>query len=400
VELCRHGDFLASQIAAHPLLLDELIDNRLLSQRPERSAFAADLDARMEQLREEDPEQQVEALRQFQRAALFRVAVADLTGVVPLMQVSDRLTDIAELIVERAMQLGWRQITALFGVPMCGEAPARRPVNICAVGYGKLGGIELGYSSDLDLVFLHDSHGECQETSGAKPIDNQLFFVRLAQRIVHLLTMHSAAGRLYEVDVRLRPSGKGGLLVTNIEAFAEYQREEAWTWEHQALLHARAVAGAPALRARFEAVRLEVLCEHVRRDTLREEVRSMRERMRRELSKGDAGHFDIKQDPGGVADIEFLAQYWALRWARDYPPVVMFSDTIRQLESVASAALVSQASVDVLTAAYREYRARTHRLWLAGAAPLVAAEEFRVTRAAVTQLWEATMSPEARGEQV
>ena len=400
VELCRHGDFLASQIAAHPLLLDELIDNRLLSQRPERSAFAADLEARMEQLREEDPEQQVEALRQFQRAALFRVAVADLTGVVPLMQVSDRLTDIAELIVERAMQLGWRQITALFGVPMCGEAPARRPVNICAVGYGKLGGIELGYSSDLDLVFLHDSHGECQETSGAKPIDNQLFFVRLAQRIVHLLTMHSAAGRLYEVDVRLRPSGKGGLLVTNIEAFAEYQREEAWTWEHQALLHARAVAGAAALRARFEAVRLEVLCEHVRRDTLREEVRSMRERMRRELSKGDAGHFDIKQDPGGVADIEFLAQYWALRWARDYPPVVLFSDTIRQLESVASAALVSQASVDVLTAAYREYRARTHRLWLAGAAPLVAAEEFRVTRAAVTQLWEATMSPEARGEQV
>jgi [glutamine synthetase] adenylyltransferase / [glutamine synthetase]-adenylyl-L-tyrosine phosphorylase len=306
----------------------------------------------MEQLREEDPEQQVEALRQFQRAALFRVAVADLTGTLPLMQVSDRLTDIAELIVERALQLGWRQITALFGVPMCGEAALRRPVTICAVGYGKLGGMELSYGSDLDLVFLHDSHGEQQETSGAKPIDNQLFFVRLAQRIVHLLTVHSAAGRLYEVDVRLRPSGKGGLLVTNIGAFAEYQREEAWTWEHQALLHARAVAGAPELRARFEAVRLEVLCRHVRRDTLLAEVRGMRERMRRELCKGDARHFDIKQDPGGIADIEFLAQYWALKWAQEYPPVALFADTIRQLESVASAALVSQADVDVLTAAY------------------------------------------------
>src|SRR6516225_6949772 len=325
VELCRHGDFLAAQIAAHPLLLDELIDERLLTQLPTRTSFAADLEARMQQLREDDPELQVETLRQFQRAALFRVAVADLTDLLPLMQVSDRLTDIAELIVERAMQLGWRQITAQFGVPCCGDGPAVRPVNVCAVGYGKLGGMELGYSSDLDLVFLHDSEGEHQQTSGGRPIDNQLFFVRLAQRIVHLLTMHSSAGRLYEVDVRLRPSGKGGLLVTNVRAFAEYQRQEAWTWEHQALLHARAVAGAPALRERFEAVRLDVLCQHVRRDTLREEVRNMRERMRRELSRGDARRFDIKQDPGGIADIEFLAQYWALRWAREYPPVVMFA---------------------------------------------------------------------------
>jgi [glutamine synthetase] adenylyltransferase / [glutamine synthetase]-adenylyl-L-tyrosine phosphorylase len=391
VELCRHGEFLAAQIAAHPLLLDELIDERLLTQRPSRAEFARELAERLAQLHEDDPEQQVEALRQFQRAALFRVAVADLTGVLPLMQVSDRLTDIAELIVERALQFGWRQMSAQFGVPSCGAGAARRAVNICAVGYGKLGGMELGYSSDLDLVFLHDSSGEQQETSGARPIDNQLFFVRLAQRIVHLLTMHSAAGRLYEVDVRLRPSGKGGLLVTNIEAFAEYQRREAWTWEHQALLHARAVAGEPALRQRFEAVRLEALCQHVRRDSLRQEVRSMRERMRRELSHGDAAHFDIKQDEGGTADIEFLAQYWALLWAQRYPPVAWFSDTIRQLESVASAALVPQEQVDILTEAYRAYRARTHHLWLAGAAPLVPAAEFAARRAAVSALWQATM---------
>jgi [glutamine synthetase] adenylyltransferase / [glutamine synthetase]-adenylyl-L-tyrosine phosphorylase len=391
VELCRHGDFLAAQIAAHPLLLDELIDERLLTQLPTRGSFAADLEARMEQLREDDPEQQVETLRQFQRAALFRVAVGDLTDLLPLMQVSDRLTDIAELIVERAMQLGWRQITAQFGVPCCGDGPVVRPVNVCAVGYGKLGGMELGYSSDLDLVFLHDSHGEHQQTSGARPIDNQLFFVRLAQRIVHLLTMHSPAGRLYEVDVRLRPSGKGGLLVTNIEAFAEYQRREAWTWEHQALLHARSVAGSAELRERFEAVRLDVLCHHVRRETLREEVRNMRERMRRELSRGDARRFDIKQDRGGIADIEFLAQYWALRWAREYPPLAMFADTIRQLESVASADLVPQASVDVLTAAYRAYRARIHRLSLDAAATIVPGEDFAEVRAAVTALWDATM---------
>jgi [glutamine synthetase] adenylyltransferase / [glutamine synthetase]-adenylyl-L-tyrosine phosphorylase len=395
VEVCRHGDFLAAQLAAYPLLLDELIDARLLTELPTRRAFVREIDERMAHPEEADPEQQVEALRQFQRAALFRVAVSDITGALPLMQVSDRLTDIAELIVERAMQLGWRQITAQFGVPTCAEGAGRREVSICAAGYGKLGGMELGYASDLDLVFLHDSRGEHQETSGARPIDNQLFFVRLAQRIVHLLTMHSAAGRLYEVDMRLRPSGKGGLLVTSIEAFADYQRREAWTWEHQALLHARAVAGSAALRARFESVRLEVLCQHVRRDSLRSEVRAMRERMRRELSRGDAHHFDVKQDPGGTADIEFLAQYWALRWARAYPPVVMFADTIRQLESVASANLVPQSSVDVLTAAYRAYRGRAHRLSLEGAAAIVPAEEFREMRAAVTTLWEATMAEEA-----
>jgi glutamate-ammonia-ligase adenylyltransferase len=395
VDLCGHGDFLAQQIASHPLLLDELIDERL-AELPSRESLEGEVRSRLEQLSDDDPERQVEALRLFQRAAIFRVAVADLTGRIPVMRVSDRLTQIAEIIVEHAIELGWRQITALFGVPMCGEGTSRRPVSICAVGYGKLGGMELGYSSDLDLVFLHDSYGDQQETAGARagappPIDNQLFFVRLAQRIMHLLTMHSAAGRLYEVDVRLRPSGKGGLLVTSITAFAEYQRREAWTWEHQALLHARGVAGAARLRSDFENVRLEVLADHVKRETLRTEVRNMRERMRKELSKSAAGQFDIKQDAGGVADIEFLAQYWALRWAKDYPPVVLFSDTIRQLESVASADLVPQATVDELTAAYRAFRGRSHHLSLAGAGAIVPDTEFVAERAAVTRIWNQAM---------
>src|SRR5476651_899512 len=266
---------------------------------------------------------------------------------------------------------------------MCGAGAERRAVRICAVGYGKLGGMELGYSSDLDLVFLHDSHGEQQETTGNRPIDNQLFFVRAAQRIVHLLTMHSAAGRLYSVDVRLRPSGKGGLLVTNIRAFAHYQEHDAWTWEHQALLHARAVAGADELRAEFELLRVEILRRHVRRATLQEEVRRMRERMRRELSKSQPSEFNLKQDPGGIADIEFLAQYWALKWAERYAAVVMFSDTIRQLESVASADLVPQATVDVLTGAYRAYRGCAHHLALQGREAVVAASDFVAERAAV-----------------
>jgi len=395
VELAARGEFLAAQIASHPLLLDELLDDSVGALPTPRAELETEVTARLAHLAEDEPERQVEMLRQFQRAAIFRVAMADLTGSIPLMRVSDYLTVIAEIIVEQAMRLGWAQMTAQFGVPQTNrrDGPGRRAVNICAVGYGKLGGNELGYASDLDLVFLHDAGPEPAETDAAKPVDNQVFFIRFAQRVLHLLTMHSAAGRLYEVDVRLRPSGKGGMLITRVGAFAEYQEKEAWTWEHQSLLHARAVAGDAALRAEFERVRVDVLRRCVRRDTLRTEVRNMRERMRKELSKAraGAGRFDIKQDAGGTADIEFLAQYWALLHASTHPPVVMFADTIRQLESVASADLVPQETVDVLTHAYRKYRERAHHLSLEQAETVVPAEEFATDRAAVTAIWNATM---------
>jgi glutamate-ammonia-ligase adenylyltransferase len=391
VELASHGDFLIDQIATHPLLLDELIDERIFDLPPDRAALAEDLEQRMAGVDEADEEQLVERLRHFQRAAIFRLGVADLLARLPVMQVSDRLTDVAELIVERALALAWQQMTRELGTPMSGENGQQRPVSIGVIGYGKLGGMELSYSSDLDLVFLHDSSGARQETQGARSIDNQVFFVRFAQRLVHLLTMHSAAGRLYEVDMRLRPSGKGGLLVTSIDAFAAYQRQEAWTWEHQALLHARSVAGAPELRARFEQVRIDVLANNVRRTTLREDVRAMRNRMRNELSRAKPGEFDVKQDPGGIADIEFLAQYWALWWAREYPPVAMFSDTIRQLESVASADLVPQERIDTLTTAYRLYRTRLHHRALEGSSAVLPADEFRSPRAQVIAIWDEVM---------
>ena len=392
IELCAASDFLAKQMAAFPLLLDELLDERLFAQTPTTVEMAADLEERLARIDAADDERVHEALCQFKNAAQFRVAVADLSDRLPLMQVSDRLTDIAELIVEQAMRLAWRQMSAQFGTPSCGAGAARRAVRICALGYGKLGGFELGYASDLDLVFLHDSVGEQQETAAAQAVDNQVFFVRLAQRILHLLSMHSAAGRLYEVDVRLRPSGKGGMLITGIEAFREYQCSEAWTWEHQALLHARAVAGDPELRARFQELRMEIVTQFVRRERLREDVRSMRERMRRELDKSGPGEFDLKQGAGGIADIEFLAQYWALLHAARRPPVAFFSDTIRQLESLASDGLIAQQTVDQLTNAYRAYRSRGHHRSLRDEVARVPDREFAAERAAVTRIWEATFA--------
>jgi glutamate-ammonia-ligase adenylyltransferase len=392
VELCAHSQFLTDQIAAFPLLLDELLDERLFDTVPSRAEFEQDLRARMAGADSDDAEQQVDLLRQFQRVAVFRVAVPDLTGRLPLMKVSDRLTDIAELIVAEALSLAWQQITIRHGVPRCGpEETTLRDAGLIVVAYGKFGGIELGYGSDLDLVFLHDSSGEVQRTTGPKVVDNGVFFLRLVQRLVHVLSVHTGAGRLYEVDTRLRPSGKGGLLVQSLEGFGDYQRKDAWTWEHQALLRARVVAGQHGLRERFEALRRDILRFAVRRDTLRDDVRAMRERMRAELSKSREGQFDLKQDAGGITDIEFLAQYWTLLLSERYPELVTYSDNIRQLESLASADLVPQATVDVLTGAYRAYRQRMHHLSLEAAGNVVPADEFRDVRAAVSAIWDATM---------
>jgi glutamate-ammonia-ligase adenylyltransferase len=392
IEVCAISGFLSRQIADFPLLLDELIDAKAFDELPSRVGFVRELAVRAERMPTDDPERQVEALRQFQKVAVFTVALADLTGRLALMKVSDRLTDIAELIVQCCMDLAWQQMTAMYGVPFCGDQEATlRPVRVAVAGYGKLGGLELGYSSDLDLVFLHDSSGEIQQTRGERGLDNTIFFLRLGQRIVHLLTMHSAAGRLYEVDMRLRPNGKGGFLMTGIDAFERYQREEAWTWEHQALLRARAVAGNADLREAFEAARRRVLCGAVHRDTLRTDVADMRLRMRRELSKAGAGQFDIKQDAGGIADIEFLVQYWVLAAANAHPGLLTHSDNIRQLEGLAAVGVLEAATAQWLTDAYINYRTVLHHLSLeAQGERVVEAAPYAGTRARVVEIWRDT----------
>ncbi len=392
VELCARSQFLADQIAAQPLLLDELIDERFIEEAPSRAQFAADLASSRGRMQHEDPERQVEILRQFQSAAMFRVAVADLTAGLPLMKVSDRLTDIAELIVQETLSLAWSQITAKHGVPRyVDERGESHMAHMIVVAYGKLGGLELGYGSDLDLVFLHDSSGESQRTDGAQSVENTVFFQRVGQRLVHLLTVHTASGRLYEVDTRLRPGGNKGLLVQSLAAFREYEFQEAWTWEHQSLLRARAIAGDPQICEQFEQARIEVLRNAVRRDGLKHEVRKMRERMRENLSKARPGQFDLKQDAGGVADLEFLVQFWMLEWADRYPEIVTFSDNIRQLESLGSGNLVPQSRVDFLVDTYRKYRQRMHRLALDGVKNVVSDSEFVAERRGVVEVWQEVM---------
>src|SRR5262245_41118977 len=390
VQVCGLGEYLARQVASHPLLLDELLDARVFDALPDRAQFAVELAARLGHAGA-DEELRIDALRQFRRAATFRVARLDLTGRLPLMHVSDRLTDVAELILEQALAIAYRHTVAQYGEPRCDDGNAPRTPRVGIAGYGKLGGMELGYASDLDLVFLHDSAGERQQTAGPKVVDNEVFFLRLAQRLLHVLTVHTPAGRLYEVDVRLRPSGKGGLAFTQVAAFEAYQRGEAWTFEHQALLHSRWVAGDAALGDEYARIRRAVLVEAVRRATLREDVLAMRERMRAEHGRTRDGQFDLKHDRGGIADIEFLAQFWVLRDVHEQPPLAEFADTIRQLESVGSAALVDHRVIDRLVDAYRAYRQAAHHLSLEQRPAVVDAGEFTRMRSDVAAVWDGVM---------
>ena len=389
VGICAASEFLAQLVATHPLLLDELLDPRVFEQAPSRSELVADLEVRLSRVATDDAEARLDALRNFQQAAIFRVAVVDLTGVLPLMKVSDRLTDIAELVLEAALALAWEELVARHGGPRCNSGGVARPARFAIVAYGKLGGLELGYGSDLDLVFLNDSEGEQQQTDGAQPLDNAVFFSRLTRRIISILTMHTTSGKLYEVDIRLRPSGQSGLLVSSLTAFDLYQRQDAWTWEHQALLRSRAVAGDSGVKAAFEQLRVKALTTYVRRENLAKEVADMRQRMRDELSKGTSELLDVKQDPGGITDIEFLVQYLVLREAGRYPDLVRWSDNIRQLEALGAHGILAPADAEELAEAYRTYRQRMHHLNLAGAPGLVPRAEAAVLVATVVRHWRA-----------
>ncbi|MBN1240317.1 MAG: bifunctional [glutamate--ammonia ligase]-adenylyl-L-tyrosine phosphorylase/[glutamate--ammonia-ligase] adenylyltransferase [Gammaproteobacteria bacterium] len=386
--LSSQSAMLARQIAEHPLLLDELLDARIFETPPSRDELAGQLRRHLGRADPDDVEACLEAMRQFQRTAVFRVAIADRLGRLPLMKVSDRLTDIAELVLELALSMAWRELVAKHGAPHYGEPPDLREAGFAVVGYGKLGGLELGYGSDLDLVFLHDSSGSHQETDGERPLDNARFFSRLVQRLIHFLTIQTSSGRLYEVDTRLRPSGRAGLMVASVENFRRYQRGEAWVWEHQALLRSRSVAGSQSIREAFERDRKDILIHHVARERLREEIVRMRSRMRAELSQGGADGFDLKQDPGGLADIEFLVDYCVLRHAPRHPALVEYPDNIRQLEALEAASLLPAETVHGLKDAYLALRQRVHELALDERGRVVGADELEDVRAFVTSVWE------------
>ena len=386
LNLAEQSAWIAKQIAEQPMLLDELLDARVLDTPPTREELQDLLSRALRAVAPEDVEGQLEAIRIFQRTAIFRIAIADRLGSLPLMKVSDRLTDTAELVLDHARGMAWRELVAKHGTPFSGPPP--REVGFAVIGYGKLGGLELGYGSDLDLVFLNDSRGAQQETDGKPPLDNERFFTRLVQRLVHFLTIQTSSGKLYDVDTRLRPSGRAGLLVTGVDAFLRYQKEEAWVWEHQALLRSRALVGSRSVCDEFERLRRDVLVAHVDRDKLKVDVARMRRRMRDELSLAKRGGFDLKQDRGGLADIEFLIDYWVLASSEVYPELVEFPDNVRQLEALERVGLVPAERCRRMKESYLALRRRIHELALDEGGRVVPDAEFEELRAWVAGVWD------------
>ncbi|MGE8152258.1 bifunctional [glutamate--ammonia ligase]-adenylyl-L-tyrosine phosphorylase/[glutamate--ammonia-ligase] adenylyltransferase [Pseudomonas vancouverensis] len=395
--LCAASPWIAEQITRFPLLMDELLNEGRLFKPPLAPELAAELRERLTRIPEDDLEQQMEALRHFKLAHRLRVAASEIAGSLPLMKVSDYLTWLAEAILEQVLALAWRQTVAKYGTPLRTDGTLCDP-GFIIVGYGKVGGLELGHGSDLDLVFIHDGDPQA-ETDGPKPIDGAQFFTRLGQRIIHLLTAQTNSGQLYEVDMRLRPSGASGLLVSSLGAFARYQESEAWTWEHQALVRARVLVGSQDVGEAFEKVRAAILGKPRDLPTLRQEVSEMRAKMRDNLGSKSTGAgtganafdaaapFDLKQDAGGIVDIEFMVQYAALAWSQTHPPLLRWTDNIRILEELEHEGLMPVEDASLLREAYKAYRSAAHRQALQKDPGVIPGDQFADERRQVMRIW-------------
>ncbi|MEQ1975752.1 bifunctional [glutamate--ammonia ligase]-adenylyl-L-tyrosine phosphorylase/[glutamate--ammonia-ligase] adenylyltransferase [Xenorhabdus sp. SGI240] len=385
IRLCAASPMIASQLARHPVLLDELLDPKSLYQPLPIDAYCDELYQYLLRIPEDDEEQLLEALRQFKQAQLLRIAAEDIAGVLPVMKVSDHLTYLAEAIIEAVVRLAWNQMVKRYGAPA--HLSQQQGLGFAIIGYGKLGGWELGYGSDLDLVFLLDCPMGMM-TDGARSIESRQFYLRLAQRILHLFSTRTASGVLYDVDARLRPSGESGMLVSTVEAFDDYQKNEAWTWEHQALVRARMVFGDEKIRHDFERIRRETLCLPRDPALLRQQVREMREKMHRHLGSHQHGQFDIKADPGGITDIEFIAQYLVLRYAPENARLTRWSDNVRIFELMAQHNIMDEQEAMALTQAYITMRDALHHLALQALSSRVSVGHFSQQQALVRDSWQ------------
>lgn len=384
IRLCAASPMVATQLARYPLLLDELLDPNTLYQPVPQDAYRDELRQYLMRVPADDEEQNLEALRQFKHAHQLRIAASDISGALPVMKVSDHLTYLAEAMIDAVVQQAWTHMVGRYGQPT--HLQGREGRGFAVLGYGKLGGWELGYSSDLDLVFLLDCPSDVM-TSGERSIDGRQFYLRLAQRIMHLFSTRTSSGILYEVDARLRPSGASGMLVSTVDSFGEYQRNEAWTWEHQALVRARPVYGDVQIHQQFDAIRHEILCRARETNTLKTEVREMREKMRQHLGGKHRDQFDIKADEGGITDIEFIAQYLVLNYASQEPRLTRWSDNVRIFELMANYNIMPEAEAAALTQAYVTMRDAIHHLALQEQSGAVGLDAFVAEREQVRRSW-------------
>ncbi|MBW9264673.1 MAG: bifunctional [glutamate--ammonia ligase]-adenylyl-L-tyrosine phosphorylase/[glutamate--ammonia-ligase] adenylyltransferase [Candidatus Thiodiazotropha sp. (ex. Lucinisca nassula)] len=388
VKLTAVSPWVANMLTRHPILLDELLDPRRLYSPLKRAELNVELADQLARIDEDDLESQMELLRLFAQSNRLRVAAADIAEQIPLMVVSDYLTWTAESVIEQVIRLTYRELVRRHGRP---PGLASDETGFAVVGYGKLGGIELGFGSDLDMVFLHGCADRNAFTDGEKPVSVDVFYARMAQRFIHIMTTRTPSGILYDVDMRLRPNGNSGMMVSSLETFETYQHNNAWTWEHQALVRARVVAGDKRIKDRFEAIRRQVLGRQRDPARLQGEVVEMREKMRASLDKSNPDQFDLKQGTGGIVDIEFMVQYTVLRWAHDYPELLVWTDNIRLLETMSKLGLLNDYAAERMMGIYKVLRAAYHRSALQDLPALVEIEKLAEERALVQDIWSCLM---------
>jgi [glutamine synthetase] adenylyltransferase / [glutamine synthetase]-adenylyl-L-tyrosine phosphorylase len=398
VKMATVSPWICEELSQYPVLLDEFLSMDF--ELPKRQDLEDSLRQQLLRIEIDQVEDQMRVLRLFKKSNVLTVAASDVLAESPLMKVSDALTDIAEVSVNATLHLAYQIVAKKHGFPVdaIGQRCAIDHTAFSVIGYGKVGGIELGYGSDLDLVFIHFMD-EQADTDGLKPISGFEFAMRVAQKFMSLMTTQTLDGRVYEVDTRLRPSGEAGLLVTSLKAFEQYQHKGAWLWEHQALVRARSIAGELSLREKFEQLRCDILTQKRDPCHVRTEVLNMRQKMKDHLGSSPDqkkdGIFHLKQDAGGIVDIEFMAQYAVLAWSGTNKDLAHFSDNVRILEDAAKSGCLPSDDATALIQAYLRERAESHRLALANQSMQVSASDWHDTRMTVCKLWQRLIDPSA-----
>ncbi len=370
IRMIAASEWAAKYLTRHPLLLDELLDDAALFMAPDWPAFASECQRQLDSFAG-DTERQMDVLRELHHAQQFRLLAQDLDGVLTVERLADHLSALADIIVAATLKAVWQTIATRH----------REVAQFAVIAYGKLGGKELGYASDLDVIFLYDDDHP----------DAPALYARLAQRFITWMTSHTPAGILFDIDIALRPDGASGLLVSSFASFEKYQRESAWLWEHQALTRARYCAGDDDIGARFEALREQVLRQPRDEAALRESILSMRLKMH-EAHPNKSNLFDIKHDAGGMIDIEFIVQFLVLRYAASYPEMTGDIGNIALLKLSGQLQLIDASLADSVANAYRLFRKIQHQMRMKGEdRARVAIDQVAAASDAVKRCWQAVL---------
>jgi glutamate-ammonia-ligase adenylyltransferase len=383
IRLTAASPYASLLIQRYPILLDDL----LTGYSPDdftREALTAELNKLLQAPEQDDLEQQMNLLREFHHSKLLAVASLDISARLSAGETGKSLSAIAEACTDESLKLSIQGIIANHGTLENGD-PFKVP--ICVIAYGKLGSQELGFGSDLDLVIVSANLPDSAKTSGPRKIFATQFFLRIGQRLVHIMSTRTPAGRLYEVDMRLRPNGDSGPLVASIGRLQRYQREKAWTWEHQALVRARVIAGDQGLTMAFNALREEILCRRRDETNLRIDVVDMREKIRQTKNTGDSDKFDLKQGRGGIVDIEFMVQYMVLRWAHEFPQLIMHTETLALLDELKDLQLIEPQTHRVLSDAFSGWLEKSYQLKLNERPAMIQIELAQDLSRQVTDIW-------------